>query len=123
MPTTFRSYNPEQTPALPSSPLCWLPEGHLAFFISDTVDNLDLSSFYEPYEGDGRRNSPFEPRMMVKVLLYGYATGTISSRKLAKKLYEDVAFRFLAGENFPAHRTIAEFRQRHLAAFRKLFVQ
>ena len=123
MPTTFRPYNPEQTPALPSSPLCWLPEGHLAFFISDTVDNLDLSSFYEPYEGDGRRNSPFEPRMMVKVLLYGYATGTVSSRKLAKKLYEDVAFRFLAGENFPAHRTIAEFRQRHLAAFRKLFVQ
>lgn len=123
MPTTFRLYNPEQTPALPSSPLSWLPEGHLAFFISDTVDNLDLSLFYEPYEGDGRRNSPFEPRMMVKVLLYGYATGTFSSRKLAKKLYEDVAFRFLAGENFPAHRTIAEFRQRHLAAFRKLFVQ
>lgn len=123
MPTTFRPYNPEQTPALPSSPLSWLPEGHLAFFISDTVDNLDLSSFYEPYAGDGRRNSPFEPRMMVKVLLYGYATGTISSRKLAKKLREDVAFRFLAGENFPAHRTISEFRQRHLAAFQKLFVQ
>jgi hypothetical protein len=61
--------------------------------------------------------------MMVKILLYGYATGTFSSRKLAKKLYEDVALRFLAGENFPAHRTIAEFRQRHLAAFRKLFVQ
>lgn len=123
MPTTFRPYNPEQTPALPPSPLCWLPEGHLAFFISDTVDNLDLSSFYEPYAGDGRRNRPFEPRMMVKVLLYGYATGTFSSRKLAKKLHEDVAFRFLAGGNFPAHRTIAEFRQRHLAAFRELFVQ
>lgn len=123
MPTTFRPYYPEQTPPLPSSPLDWLPEGHLAFFISDTVDNLDLSAFYEPYEGDGRRNSPFEPRMMVKILLYGYAVGTISSRKLAKKLYEDVAFRFLAGENFPAHRTIAEFRQQHLAAFRELFVQ
>lgn len=123
MPTTFRPYNPEQTPALPSSPRDWLPEGHLAFFISDTVDNLDLSAFYEPYAGDGRRNSPFEPLMMVKILLYGYATGTFSSRKLAKKLYEDVAFRFLAGENFPAHRTIAEFRQRHLAAFRELFVQ
>jgi transposase len=123
MPTTFRPYDPEQTPKLPSSPRDWLPEGHLAFFISDTVDNLDLSAFYEPYEGDGRRNSPFEPRMMVKILLYGYATGTFSSRKLAKKLYEDVAFRFLAGENFPAHRTIAEFRQRHLAAFRDLFVQ
>ena len=123
MPTTFRPYNPDQAAALPSSPRDWLPEGHLAFFISDTVDNLDLSAFYEPYEGDGRRNSPFEPRMMVKILLYSYATGTFSSRKLAKKLYEDVAFRFLAGENFPAYRTIAEFRQRHLAAFRELFVQ
>src|SRR5829696_3440827 len=123
MPTTFRPYDPEQTPVLPSSPRDWLPEGHLAFFIAATVDNLDLSAFYQPYEGDGRRNSPFDPRMMVKILLYGYATGTFSSRKLAKKLYEDVAFRFLAGENFPAHRTIAEFRQRHLSAFRELFVQ
>lgn len=95
----------------------------MAYFISDSIDSLDLSSFYEPYEGDGRRNRPFEPRMMVKILVYGYATGTFSSRKLAKKLHEDVAFRFLSGENFPAHRTIAEFRQRHLAAFQDLFVQ
>ena len=95
----------------------------MAYFISDTVDSLDLSSFYKPYEGDGRRNMPFEPRMMVKVLLYGYATGTFSSRKLEKKLYEDVAFRFLSGENFPAHRTIADFRKQHLAAFQELFVQ
>jgi transposase len=95
----------------------------LAYFISDTVDNLDLSAFYEPYEGDGRRNSPFDPQMMVKILLYGYATGTFSSRKLAKKLHEDVAFRFLSGENFPAHRTIADFRKQHLFAFQKLFVQ
>jgi len=123
MSTTFRRYSPEQNILLPPSPRDWLPEGHLAYFISDTVDSLDLSSFYEPYEGDGRRNRPFEPRMMVKILVYGYATGTFSSRKLAKKLHEDVAFRFLSGENFPAHRTIAEFRQRHLAAFRDLFVQ
>jgi transposase len=123
MPTTFRCYSPEQTLLLPPSPRDWLPEGHLAYFISDTVDNLDLSSFYEPYEGDGRRNRPFDPRMMVKVLLYGYATGTFSSRKLAKKLHEDVAFRVLCGENFPAHRTIAEFRQQHLMAFQGLFVQ
>lgn len=123
MGTTFRRYAPEQSLLLPPSPRDWLSEGHLAYFISDTVDNLDLSAFYEPYEGDGRRNSPFDPRMMVKILLYGYATGTISSRKLAKKLYEDVAFRFLSGENFPAHRTIADFRKQHLAAFQKLFVQ
>lgn len=123
MGTTFRRYAPDQNLLLPPSPRDWLPEGHLAYFVSDTVDNLDLSAFYEPYEGDGRRNSPFAPRMMVKILLYGYATGTFSSRKLAKRLHEDVAFRFLSGENFPAHRTIADFRKQHLAAFQKLFVQ
>jgi len=95
----------------------------LAYFVSDTVDALDLRAFYEPYAGDGRRNSPYDPRMMVKVLLYGYATGVFSSRKIAKKLHEDVAFRVLAGENFPAHRTLAEFRQRHLPSFQALFVQ
>ena len=74
---------------------------------------MDLSGFYGCYEGDGRRNQPFDPRMMVKVLLYGYATGTFSSRKLAKRIEEDVALRVLAAGNFPSHRTIAEFRQRH----------
>ena len=123
MPTTFRRYIPEQSFLLPPSPRDWLPEDHLAYFLSDTVDALDLEAFYEPYEGDGRRNSPYDPRMMVKLLLYGYATGTFSSRKIARKLHEDVAFRVLSGENFPAHRTIAEFRQRHLSAFQDLFVQ
>lgn len=123
MPTTFRRYVPEQSLLLPPSARDWLPEGHLAYFLSDTVDALDLKLFYEPYAGDGRRNSPYDPRMMVKLLLYGYATGVFSSRKIAKKLHEDVAFRVLAGENFPAHRTLAEFRQRHLASFQALFVQ
>jgi len=100
-----------------------LREDHLAYFISETVDRLDVSVFYRCYEGDGRRNCPFDPRMMVKVLLYGYATGVRSSRKIAKKLHEDVAFRVLAAGNFPAHRTIAEFRQRHLKEFEELFVQ
>jgi transposase len=72
----------------------------LAYFLSDTVDALDLKVFYKPYEGDGRRNSPYDPRMMVKLLLYGYATGIFSSRKIAKKLEEDVAFRVLAGRTF-----------------------
>lgn len=123
MATTFRPYSPDQMFLLPPSPRDWLPEGHLAYFISDTVDALDLKEFYEPYEGDGRRNSPYNPRLMVKLLLYGYATGTFSSRKIAKKLEEDVPFRVLCGESFPAHRTIAEFRQRHLKAFQALFVQ
>ncbi len=123
MPTTFRRYIPEQSLLLPPSPRDWLPEDYLAYFLSDTVDALDLKAFYEPYEGDGRRNSPYDPRMMVKILLYGYATGTFSSRKIARKLHEDVAFRVLSGESFPAHRTIAEFRQRHLQSFQGLFVQ
>src|SRR5215217_1467944 len=123
MPTTFRPYSPEQAFLLPPSPRDWLGEDHLAYFISDAVNALDLSAFYQRYEGDGRRNCPFDPQMMVKLLLYGYATGTFSSRKIARRLREDVAFRVLCAENFPAHRTIAEFRERHLEEFGSLFVQ
>jgi transposase len=100
-----------------------VPEGHLAFFVLDAVAALDLQAFYAPYEGDGRRNAPFDPEMMLRVLLYGYLTGTFSSRRIAQKVHEDVAYRVLAAGNFPAHGTIAEFRQRHLADFEALFVQ
>ena len=123
MPTTFRPCAPDQSLLFPPSPRDWLPEGHLAFFIADTVAALDLQAFYAAYEGDGRRNQPFDPQMMVTVLLYAYATGTFSSRRIARKLEEDVAYRVLAAGNFPAHRTIAEFRQQHLAAFEALFVR
>src|SRR6266849_6881824 len=123
MPTTFRPCAPDQSFLFPPSPRDWLPEGHLAFFVADTVAALDLQAFYAPYEGDGRRNQPFDPQMMVTVLLYAYATGTFSSRRIARKLEEAVAYRVLAAGNFPAHRTIAEFRQQHLAAFEALFVQ
>lgn len=123
MPTTFRPCAPDQSLLFPPSPRDWLPEGHLAFFIADTVAALELQAFYAPYDGDGRRNQPFDPQMMVTVLLYAYATGTFSSRRIARKLEEDVAYRVLAAGNFPAHRTIAEFRQQHLAAFEALFVQ
>ena len=100
----------------------WLFEGHLAHHLSDLVDALDLTAFYAPYAGDGRRNAPYEPRMMVKVLLYAYATGMFSSRRIARKLEEDVAFGVLAAGNFPQHRTLCEFRRRHLADFQALFV-
>ena len=123
MPTTFRPCAPDQSLLFPPSPRDWLPEGHLAFFIADTVAAVDLQRFYAPYEGDGRRNQPFDPQMLVTVLLYAYATGTFSSRRIARKLEEDVAYRVLAAGNFPAHRTIAEFRQQHLTAFEALFVQ
>jgi len=123
MPTTFRPCAPDQSLLFPPSPRDWLPEAHLAFFIADTVAALDLQTFYAAYEGDGRRNQPFDPQMMVTVLLYAYATGTFSSRRIARKLEDDVAYRVLAAGSFPAHRTIAEFRQQHLAAFERLFVQ
>lgn len=123
MPTSFRRYLPDQSLLLPPSPRDWLSENHLAYFVSDTIDALDLSAFYARYEGDGRRNRPFDPRMMVKVIVYGYATGVTSSRKVARKLEEDVAFRVLAAENFPAHRTLSDFRQDHLEALRGLFIQ
>ena len=123
MPTTFRPYHPDQTLLLPPSLREWLPEGHLADHVSDLVDGLELSAFYAPYEGDGRRKSPYEPAMMLKVLIYGYATGVFSSRGIARRLEEDVAFRVLGAGNFPSHRTICEFRRRHLEDFKRLFVE
>ena len=123
MSTSFRPYQPDQLLLLPPNPRDWLPEEHLSHFVSDTIDSLDLRPFYEPYEGDGRRKQPFDPAMMLKVLVYAYATGTYSSRKIAQKLHEDVAFRVLAAENFPAHRTISDFRKHHLSDFESVFVQ
>jgi len=84
---------------------------------------LDLSAFHARYAGGGPRNQAFHPAMMVKVLLYGYATGVFSSRKLARKVHEDVAFRVLGANNFPAHRTLSDFRALHLKELAELFVQ
>ena len=122
MPTTFRAYQPAQPLLVPPDLQEWVPPGHLAHHVSDVVDALDLTAFYAPYEGDGRRNAPYEPSMRVKVLIYAYARGTFSSRAVARKLEEDVAFRMLAAGNFPQHRTVCEFRRRHLAEFSELFV-
>ncbi len=82
-----------------------------------------LSAFEQRYGTDGPGNQAYDPRMMVKVLIYGYATGVFSSRKIAAKLTDDVAFRMLGAENFPAHRTISDFRKLHLEEFGNLFVQ
>ena len=123
MPTTYRPYHPNQSFLLPPSPTEWLPEDHLAYFIADAIDALDLSAFHRRYDGDGRRNQPFDPAMMVKVVVYGYATGVVSSRQIAKRLAEDVAFRVLASDNAPAHRTLREFRQLHGIELTQLFVQ
>jgi transposase len=123
MPTCFLPYEPNQDFLLPPSPSQWLPENHLVYFVSEMIDRLDLQMFYARYEGDGRRNQPYDPALLVKVLVYGYATGVFSSRKMARKLYEDVAFRMLGAGNFPSHRTICDFRLRHLPELKELFVQ
>ena len=123
MTASYIAYHPEQQQLLPSALQDWLPQGHLSYFINDTVDSLNLSSFHARYGVGGPRNQPFHPAMMVKVMVYAYATGTFSSRKIARKLHEDIAFRVLAADNFPAHRTIREFRALHLAEFTELFVQ
>jgi transposase/IS5 family transposase len=124
MPSNYRTYQPEQSYLLPPSPNDWLPEGHLAFFISEVVDEMDLSAFTVALdEGDARGNEPFHPAMMLKVLIYAYASGTFSSRRIAKKIEEDVAFRVLAAGNFPQHRTICDFRRAHLEQFIALFKQ
>lgn len=123
MPTSFRPYIPEQSLLMPSSLEDWLPEGHLAYFVSDAIEALDLGAFYARYSGDGRRRQPFDPLMMVKVLVYGYASGVFSSRKIASRMQEDIGFRLLGANNFPAHRTIREFRRVHITEFSALFIE
>src|SRR6195256_4562361 len=123
MSTRFRPYYPEQSYLLPPSPSDWLGGGDLAYFISGNVGTLGVGGFYAPYEGDGRRNSPYDPRMLLKVLVYAYASGVFSSRKIARKLEEDVAFRVLGAGNFPDHRTVNRFRQEHLEEFAGIFQQ
>lgn len=123
MSPSYVPYQPYQQYLMPCALQEWLPQGHLAYFINDTVDSLDLKAFHARYAGGGSRNQPFHPAMMTKLLVYAYATGVFSSRKIARKLHEDVAFRVLAAENFPAHRTIREFRALHLNEFTELFTQ
>jgi transposase len=120
---SYLPYEPQQQSLLPQALQDWLPEGHLAYFVSDAIDSLELRAFFARYEGGGSRNQPFHPTMMVKVLVYAYATGVFSSRKIARKLHEDVAFRVLAADNFPAHRTISDFRAFHLKELSELFAQ
>ncbi len=122
MPHHFRPYQPEQLLLLPPDLRDWLPEDHLVYTVSELVDALDLAAFYAPYAQQGSGNLPYAPAMMVKILVYGYATGVLSSRRLAQKLEEDVAFRVLAAGNRPQHRTLCEFRRRHRADFGAVLV-
>jgi transposase len=124
MAKCFRPDNLKQDLLLPPSLRDWLPEKHLAHFLVDVVESLDLGAIYSSYEEkDGRGQAAYAPPLMVRLLLYGYCMGTYSSRKIENKTYEDVAFRYLAADEHPDHDTIAEFRQRHLGALAGLFVQ
>ncbi|MGA8671267.1 MAG: IS1182 family transposase [Terracidiphilus sp.] len=123
MAKVYRPYFPEQDYLLPPSLREWLPESHLAYFVSDLIDQLDLSAIESHYEREERGYPPYHPRMMTKLLVYGYCTGVFASRKLEKKLVEDVAFRVLAAGNEPDFRTISDFRRIHLKALEGLFEQ
>ena len=123
MAKSYRAYLPEQDLLLPPSLREWLPEDHLAYFVSDVVDQLDLRAIESVYEEEERGQPPYHPRMMTKILLYGYCVGVFSSRRMQKKLAEDVGFRVLAAGNEPDFRTISDFRKLHLGVLQGLFDQ
>src|SRR5262245_600632 len=123
MAKTYRPYVPEQDLLLPPSLREWLPEDHLAFFVSDLVDQLDLAAITSIYEDEERGYPPYHPVMLTKILVYAYCVGVFSSRKIQRRLVEDVAFRVLAAGNEPDFRTIADFRKLHLATLKGFFEQ
>ena len=123
MAKTYRPYVPEQDLLLPPSLREWLPEDHLAYFVSDLIDALDLSAIMAVYEDEERGYPPYHPVMLTKVLVYGYCVGVFSSRRIHRRLLEDIPFRVLAAGNQPDFRTIADFRKIHLTALGGLFEQ
>jgi transposase len=120
---TFRPYDQDQSFLMPPSVRDWLPDDHLALFVSELVDEvLDLSAFFASYT-EARGFPPYHPRLMLKLLLYGYTSGVRSSRKIETRCHDDVAFRYLAANTAPDFRSIARFRRRHLAGLEALFLQ
>jgi len=121
---TFRPWQPEQTSLLPPSPREWLSEDHQVYFLLDLVDELDLSQILIPAQAkDPRGEKGFDPRMLTLLLLYAYCVGIVSSRKIERACYEDLAFRVLTGNQQPDHSRISEFRRRNLDALKGLFIQ
>lgn len=118
---TFRPYDQDSLLLMPPSLHDWVDPDGLAAFLNDLVDEMDLAPFLAAHD-EPRGMPPYHPRMMLKVLLYGYASGVTSSRRIEERLAYDVNFMFLAGQARPDHKTIAEFRRRHLATFEGLFL-
>ena len=123
MGKSYRPYYPDEELLLPPSLRDWLPERHLVYFVSDVVDNLDLSAMDAVYGNEKRGQPPYDPLMMTKVLVYGYCVGVFSSRRIERRLVEDIAFRVLAADNQPNFRTISDFRKIHLKTLEGLFEQ
>src|ERR1700733_10627663 len=123
MPKGYRTYLPEQDLLLPPTLRAWLKEDHLVYFVSDVVDQLDLSAIHAVYEKEKRGQPPYDPQLMTKLLVYGYCTGVFSSRRIQKQLQEDIPFKVLAAGNEPDFRTISDFRKIHIEALEKLFEQ
>jgi transposase len=123
VPQNFLPCDREQELLLPPSLREWLPEDHLAWFVLDAVDEIDLSVFYGAYRKDGLGRAAFEPQMMVALLLYAYAVGERSSRGIERRCREDVAFRVLTANQIPDHATIARFRVRHEQPLADTFAQ
>src|SRR5437016_8972221 len=120
---TYRPWEPQRYRQEAHSPDTKLPKGDMVFFLLDTVPKLDLSRFYTPYEDETRGAPPFDPTMMVCLLLYAYCVGVFSSRKIAQACERNMAFIAIVGQERPDFRTISDFRKLHLEAFRDVFVQ
>lgn len=123
MAYNFVAVDREQLMLMPPSVADWLPEDHLAWFVLDVVAELDLTGFLAGYRADGRGGAAYDPAMMLAVLIYAYCTGERSSRRIERRLVEDVAFRVVAANQQPDHATIARFRATHETAIAALFGQ
>src|SRR5918994_6442993 len=123
MPQNFITCDRDQPLLLPPDLRDWLPEDHLAWFVIEAIEELDLEPFYCAYRADGRGRAAHEPRMMLTLLAYSYAVGERSSRGIEHRCREDVAFRVICANQAPDHATIARFRARHQEALADLFGQ
>ena len=119
--SNFRQVDRETGYLLPPSVDDWLPERHLARFVVEVIEQLDLSPFVKAYRGSG--SAAHHPSVLLGLLIYGYASGVYSSRKLERATYDSVAFRFIAANDHPDHDTIATFRRRFLTEIEQLFVE